>query len=124
MGDLAKIFIGVCGVAFFFSVLYLLIKKKISEKNSISWMIGTFVILLLAVIPDTLDAIAYSIGIKYPPALLFLLSTLVLLYISLIQSIQISSLSEQLKELAQRYAILQNKISLKDNKREDPGIGR
>jgi len=105
MGSIAKVFILACGLFFVGGVLYLLVKRKISERNSLLWLLCALIILTLSAIPDILGVIAHIIGIDYPPSLLFLLSTLILLYISLNQSIQISKISEQLKELTQNYAI-------------------
>lgn len=116
MGNLAKLFILICGLIFFITVVFLLIKRKISERNSLLWLSGALAILILAVVPDFLDEVSLLLGIKYPPSFLFLISTLVLLYMSLTQSMQISRLTDQLKELTQRYAISQLKESLNNDK--------
>lgn len=105
IGGLLKIFILVCGLVFVSTVVYLLIRRKINERNSLLWLAGSFIIFAFSAFPDTLDTLAGILGIKYPPTLLFLLSTFVLLFVVLNQSIQISILNERLKELTQRIAI-------------------
>ena len=105
MSALLKIFILLCGVAFTGTVFRLLMKRKISERNSILWLCGSLVILILSAAPEILEVLARAVRVDYPPTLLFLFSSLVLLLIVLSQSMQISVLSEQLKELTQHVAI-------------------
>lgn len=107
MGSLARLFVFFCGVLFVGIIMNLLVKRKISERNSMIWLLGTIIMLVLSAFPGLLDKVAGFIGIDYPPALLFFLSTLVVLYLLLNQSIQISILSERVRELAQNSAIQQ-----------------
>jgi hypothetical protein len=105
MNGLVTLFLLLCGIAFFLVVLWLLLKAKINERLSIVWLSGSFLIFLLSGNPKLLDEMAALLGISYPPSLLFLLSTLVLLAIALYQSIQISRLNEKMKELTQYMAL-------------------
>lgn len=105
MSDVLRIAILICGVTFTAIILYLLIVKKMNERNSVVWLIGTFSILGISAMPQILDKIAIMIGVYYPPSLLFLVSTLVLLFCILYYSIQISALQEKIKTLAQQDAV-------------------
>ncbi len=107
MNTALKIFILVCGLLFTVTIIRLLIKKRISESNSIIWLIGSFAILVLSLIPEVLQVIADIVGIDYPPSLLFLLSILLLLLIVFSQSVQISLLNDRVREMTQRIALLQ-----------------
>ncbi|MBL0389012.1 DUF2304 domain-containing protein [Tumebacillus sp. ITR2] len=100
-----KIFLVCCGLAFAFVVLNLLLKKKITEWNVIAWGLGALVILLISANPNWVDGAAKFLGIDYPPSLLFMLSTLVLLVLVLYQSIQISALQSKLRQIAQHVAV-------------------
>lgn len=119
MGDLAKIFLLACGLFFVGIMLFLLIKRRISERYSLLWLLAVLIVLFLSAIPDLLSVAATLIGINYPPALLFLLSTLVLLGVSLYQSMQISKLNDQVKELAQTFAINQPVKNGEENLQKD-----
>ena len=105
MSDILRIVILLCGISFTAIILYLLIVKKMNERNSVVWLIGSFTVLGLSAVPQLLDKIAVSIGVSYPPALLFLVSTLVLLFCILYYSIQISALQDKIKKLAQENAV-------------------
>ncbi|MCR4440812.1 MAG: DUF2304 domain-containing protein [Peptococcaceae bacterium] len=107
MGSTLRIVILFTGLSAVCAVFYLLVKRKINERNSLFWLCGALAILVFSTMPDTLEIMADLAGVKYPPTLLFLLSILVILFITLHQSIQISVLQERVKELTQRLAIEQ-----------------
>ena len=105
MSDILRIVILLCGVSFTAIILYLLIIKKMNERNSVVWLVGSFTVLGLSAVPQLLDRLAVAIGVSYPPSLLFLVSTLVLLFCILYYSIQISALQDKIKKLAQENAV-------------------
>ncbi|KEO81460.1 DUF2304 domain-containing protein [Tumebacillus flagellatus] len=102
-----KIFLIFCGLCFVFTVANLLLKKKISEWNVIAWGFGALVILLISANPMWVDWAAKRLGIDYPPSLLFMISTLVLLVLVLYQSMQISALQSKLRQIAQHVSLQQ-----------------
>lgn len=93
------------GAVFTVYVFRLLTKRKLSEKNSLAWLAAAVVILVISIFPGILNALAALCGIDYPPALLFLVSTLLLLVIALHNSVEITALNEQIKELTQHLAV-------------------
>lgn len=105
MNGMLRIFLFVTGLIFSASVFMLLFKKKINERHSLIWLGGVIAILILFSNPEWFDAIATRFGVHYPPSLFFLLSILILAFILLYQSIQISILYEKVKELAQFVAL-------------------
>jgi len=107
MGGTLRVIILFIGLSAVVAVFYLLVRRKINERNSLFWLCGALAILVFSTMPDTLDIMAVLAGVKYPPTLLFLLSILVIMFILLYQSIQISALQEKVKELTQRLAIEQ-----------------
>lgn len=100
-----KLFLLSCGILFVVTVVYLLLKKKISEWNVIAWSAGAVAILLISANPHWVDWTANQLSISYPPSLLFLFSTLILLVLVLYQSIQISALQSKLRQIAQHVAV-------------------
>ena len=105
MGLLAKTFLVLCALLYTIGVLKLLVNRKINEKNTITWLAAVFVVLILAALPKLLDKAATLIGIDYPPSLLFLSTSLVLLYTVLRQAVQLSVLDDRVRELAQLQAL-------------------
>lgn len=106
-----RIAIIIFGIGFMIYVVRLLLKKNIEERNAIFWMTGAFFLAIFAIFPWVLDLIAKLIGVGYPPALLFLVSTIIMFSIMMHQSIQISILTKHIKELAQISAIQYDEIT-------------
>jgi hypothetical protein len=101
-----RLFVLFCGVFFDIIVINLLIKKRISERNSIIWFMLSLFIFILSLFPGIIDFAAGILGIDYPPTLLFLLSILLVFFILLNHYIQLSTLNSQLKEITQQVAII------------------
>ena len=123
MGSTLKLFILLCGLVFVGTVIYLLVQRKINERNSLLWLLGALIILAFSTMPDLLQVLADLTGVEYPPTLLFLFSTLIILFILLFQSIQISVMQERLKELTQLVAIGQAQ-SVKSDRGEEEHVDK
>lgn len=116
MGEFFRIVVLFCGAMFTFTVIRLLIKKKINEKVSLLWLIGSIIVFIISVVPSLLDKISYLIGVDYPPSLLFMAGILIILFICLMHSVQISILNNQIKELTQQIII--QEYTYKDTKND------
>ncbi|MBB3108743.1 hypothetical protein FHS18_000771 [Paenibacillus phyllosphaerae] len=105
MQDVLRWFILLCGIVFSYIIIRLLLKHKINARNSVAWLLSVVAVLLLAAFPGGLDRLANVVGVQYPPTLMFLFSTLVLLLIVLYQSMQISTVNEKIRQLSQHVAL-------------------
>lgn len=119
MNIILRSFILICGVSMTVIIFYLLINKKINEKNSVLWIISSILILGLSAMPNFLDKLASVLGIDYPPALLFLITSLIFLVCILYLSVQISSLIYKVNKLAQLSAINNSKYEQKIKELEE-----
>jgi hypothetical protein len=100
-----KLFVVSVALLFSLFIIVSLVKRKIHENVSILWFIGSTVIVIIAIFPQILNKMAAMLGVDYPPALLFLVSTILLFIISFFQSMHISKIDNRLKELTQQFAI-------------------
>ncbi|MFT9055427.1 MAG: DUF2304 domain-containing protein [Ethanoligenens sp.] len=105
MSIVLRTIILVLGLFYFISVFHLLVRKQISERNSIKWLIASVVVLIFSVFPGILDPVARLCGIDYPPALLFLAAILILMFITFRDSVTISVMNDQIKQLTQYIAV-------------------
>lgn len=96
--------------AIVFSVIELIRRNKLKEKYSLLWLVSSLVILIFSVSRETLHSIALSIGILYPPSLIFLLAFLFLIVINIHFSTVISELFEKNKNLTQEVALLKKTV--------------
>lgn len=102
-------------------MMYIYIKvnrNKISEKESIFWMIGAVAIFILSLFPQIIQVLAKISGIEYAPSMLFLLGIIFCIILIFRLTVCVFALQQQVKELAQRNALIEGQI----NKKEDEKI--
>jgi len=100
-------------------------RKKLREEYSWLWMLTGVVIFVLVIWHDLLLLVTRLLGIALPASTIFLFGVFFLILINLYFSVKISTLSTQIKELAQRQAILESymeKSAQNKTKRENPGL--
>lgn len=88
-------------------VLELVRRRRLRESYSLLWLGIAVGMIVLAGWRDLLHGLAALVGIAYPPNLLFLLAVLAILAMLLYFSTVISRLTQENRELAQRFALLQ-----------------
>jgi hypothetical protein len=92
-------------------IFELIRRRRLQERYALLWLLTGAVILGLAVWGDALGLISDLLGIRYPPTALFVLGSFFILVVLLHYSTVISKLSDQNKILAQRLALLENRVS-------------
>lgn len=107
---IANIFFIIIGLLLIVYIYNNVQKDMMSQDESILWMIGASIILVLAIFPDIIIFLSKIIGISYPPSLLFFLTSVFLLILLFRNSQQLSVLSEKNKELVQNFGLLDNRL--------------
>lgn len=106
----ARVFAMALGVTVLLFVVNLVRTKKLKEEFALLWLLTAVVLVLAPLLIDYLDLIAHALGIEYPPAFIFLLAIISLLFILFQFSMRISRFSEQVKVLAQELALLRGQV--------------
>jgi hypothetical protein len=102
------------------AVIFELIRRKhLLERYAILWLVLGITLVVLAAWKGLLTTLSHAAGIYYPPAALFAVAFLFVLALLLHFSIVLSRLSDQNKILAQRLALLQQRL----DEREPPDEG-
>ena len=105
-----KIFAISISIILFIVIIDLVRRKKLREEFSWLWLLTGGVIILLAAWYDVLLFLTNLVGAVLPTSTLFLFGLLFLMIISLYYSTKISTLHEQMKDIAQQVAILQAEL--------------
>ena len=93
-------------------VLELVRGRRLKERYALLWIATGIVLLLLSAWRGGLNTIAGWVGIEtYPPAVLFAVATLFILLVLLHYSTVLSKLTDENVALAQRVALLEERIS-------------
>ena len=94
-------------------------RSSLNPRYAILWLGAGFVMIALSVYRPLLDYIAHSIGISYPPSLLFLVAFVFLLFIVLHYSLVLSSHRDSIRRLAQTVAMLEQELRAKHDSSEN-----
>ena len=92
-------------------VLELVRGRRLKERYALLWLATGIVLLVLSAWRDGLNTVAGWLGVTgYPPAVLFAVATLFVLLVLLHYSTVISKLTDENVELAQRIALLEERV--------------
>ena len=95
--------------ALFIVVLELVRRRRLLERYALLWLFSSIVLLGLAVWRGGLEWLAGVFGIAYPPNALFFLAFAFVLVLLLHFSSAVSRHTDQIKVLAQRLALLEER---------------
>ena len=92
-------------------VLELIRGRRLKERYALMWLVTGVALLVLSVWRGGLDTIAGWFGVEtYPPAILFAVATLFIIIVLLHYSTVLSQLDDQSTMLAQRVALLEQRL--------------
>jgi hypothetical protein len=100
----------VAAVALVLVVLELVRRRRLLERYALLWMFAALVILGLAVWRGALDKLAGVFGIVYAPNSIFFIALGFIVVLLLHFSAAVSRLTDQSKILAQRLALLEERV--------------
>jgi hypothetical protein len=121
MQDRIQIVSIVAAVVVVFVILELVRRRRLLERYALLWLGSGLVLLGLAIWRDALSKLASAIGVAYPPNALFLIAFGFVLFLLLHFSLAVSRLSDQAKVLAQRLALLEQKVGDRTGEAEAEG---
>ena len=91
-------------------VLELVRRRRLTEEHSLIWIVGSIVLLVLALWRNLLDVGARAVGIHYPPALLLLALTGFVFLVSLYFSVVISRQRQEIERMLEELALLDAEV--------------
>lgn len=105
-------------------VLELIRGRRLKERYALLWLATGAVLLVLSAWRGGLNTIASWLGVgTYPPAILFAAATLFVIVVLLHYSTVLSKLTDENVLLAQRLALLEERVRRSEAGGEGPGNG-
>jgi multisubunit Na+/H+ antiporter MnhB subunit len=114
-----RLFIFLCGFVLFIMIFELVRRKKFREDLSIGWLLVGVSLIFSSFADLIIDPLAFKLGIHYPPALAFIIVVILLVLVMLYFSVAVSDLKSRNKELSQKIALLEYKLSRLYKKEKD-----
>ena len=107
-------------------VVDLVRRRRLLERYALLWLLSSVVLLGLALWRGGLVWLAGHLGVAYPPNALFIVAFGFVLWMLLHFSVAVSRLSDQSKVLAQRLALLEQRMrrqeAAAEEARDDPEL--
>ena len=97
-------------IAAIVGILVLIRTRRLQERFAILWLLAAAGIVILGLWTDALGVLADVMGIAYPPSALFLIVSAFVLIVLLHSAVVLSRLSGQSQTLAQRLAMLEERM--------------
>jgi len=101
-------------VTLLLTVLEMVRRRRLMERYALLWLLSAIVLLALGVWSQALAKISHAIGVIYPPNALFFIGIGFILLLLLHFSSAVSRLSDQSETLAQRQALLDERLRLQE----------
>ena len=123
MSILVNVATVIVGMGLIFYVIRLVVKKQMSESQSVLWIVIGAIAIILGIFPGLISWIASLLGIWYAPSVLLLVATIGLLLILFRNSIVVSVHADEIHELTIQIALLKDenealKEKIKEMERE------
>ena len=110
-----RIILVVCSLISFMLCVTKIKQAKLKVTNSVIWMIGSILLILMSIFSNAVEWIAIQLGFMAPVNFVFLIIIGFLLIQSFIDNIRISTLNEKIKNL-NHYIALKEKEEKYSNK--------
>jgi hypothetical protein len=103
-------------LAFLFYVGRLIIKGKLREEYSFIWVVGALILIVFSFWRNGLEVLANLLGVFDPPNLVFMAAIFAVLIYLLHLSVVVSKLQAQNRDLAQKLALMNEKMNKENEK--------
>nr|WP_221199621.1 DUF2304 domain-containing protein [Nocardioides soli] len=81
-------------------------RRRLREKYAVLWVTVSLGLVLIALVPSLLPALADLVGVAVPANLLFFVASVVLMLVSMQHSNELGRLEEETRTLAEEVALL------------------
>ncbi len=105
--------------ALLLTVLEMVRRRRLLERYALLWVLSAVVLLALAIWSNALAKISHAIGVIYPPNALFFIAIAFILLLLLHFSSAVSRLGHQSEMLAQRQALLDERLRRQEGLSEE-----
>jgi hypothetical protein len=93
------------------AVIEMLRRKRFRERHAIWWLLAAALSLVIAIFPVTLDWTAHILGVEVPTNLAFFVSIVILFFVSVQHSSELTMLEGKTRILAERAALMDERLS-------------
>jgi hypothetical protein len=102
--------IAAAGVALL-AVIEMLRRQRFRERHAFWWLLAAIVSLIVSIFPITLEWAASVVGVEVPSNLAFFASIVILFFVTVQHSSELTTLEEKTRILAEHTAMVEERLS-------------
>lgn len=100
-------------------VIWLVMDRRLLVKYAALWLAVALVLVTLALIPGVLEFVTRTLGFELPANMLFFAASVLLLFVSLQMSVELTSVEARVQRLAEEIALLESTPPVSDEVGDD-----
>lgn len=102
-------------------IVVMLLRRQLREKYAILWLLIGVTILVLSIFPSLLIGLSSFVGVAVPSNLIFALSIVLLVGVTLHLSWELSQAEDEIRRVAEEVAILRAAVESLSERADAPG---
>lgn len=94
------------------AVIEMLRRQRFRERHAFWWLLAAVLSLVVSVFPATLTWAAAAVGVEIPSNLAFFVSIVILFFVTVQHSSELTTLEEKTRVLAEHVALVEQRLSI------------
>jgi len=106
------------------AIIEMLRRQRFRERHAFWWLLAAILSLVVSIFPSTLELAASVVGVEVPSNLAFFISIVILFFVTVQHSSELTTLEEKTRVLAEHIALVEQRLSVLTNDVDDSHRGR
>lgn len=106
------------------AIIEMLRRQRFRERHAFWWLLAAILSLVVSIFPSTLEWAASVVGVEVPSNLAFFISIVILFFVTVQHSSELTTLEEKARVLAEHVALMEQRLSVLSNDVGDTQRGR
>ena len=106
------------------AIIEMLRRQRFRERHAFWWLLAAILSLVVSIVPSTLEWAASVVGVEVPSNLAFFISIVILFFVTVQHSSELTTLEEKTRVLAEHVALVEQRLSVLTPDAGDPHRGR
>ena len=94
------------------AIIEMLRRQRFRERHAFWWLLAAILSLVVSIFPSTLGWAASAVGVEVPSNLAFFMSIVILFFVTVQHSSELTTLEEKTRVLAEHVALVEQRLSV------------
>ncbi|MFO7690438.1 MAG: DUF2304 domain-containing protein [Cryobacterium sp.] len=110
--------IAAAGIALL-AVIEMLRRQRFRERHAFWWLLAALLSVVVSIFPMTLEWASNLVGVEVPSNLAFFVSIIILFFVTVQHSSELTTLEEKTRTLAEHTALIEQRLTVLTNRLDD-----